>query len=172
VDVIDSEYSAFQKAVSTATDFQVVLKAHKNFIVNVLRLSLLDNSSIQEGIERILQVDLLMKSFQTILSNLVKVCLRFVAVCRLLHHSEEAEYNQDTSHENNRRNPKTHGYVINPPIYVPPEEFISIQKDFYSQVTFLFQIMRKVDSRGFMFRLDFNGFISKVAMELTLNPYK
>lgn len=97
----------------------------------------MDNSSIQEAFERVFQV-----------------CLRFVAVCRLMHEAESLR--SDGS---------------KPPIYVPPEEFGAIRKDFYAQVTFLFQIMRKVDSRGFMFRLDFNGYISKVAMEISLNPY-
>ena len=32
-----------------------------------------------------------------------------------------------------------------------------------SQVSYLFQLMRKVENRGFIFRLDFNGFISEVS---------
>ena len=137
--MIDSEYALLQKSMTSSDDFQTVLKAHKNFIANIVRLSLMDNSSIQEGLERILQV-----------------CLRFVAVCRLLHQAEEGQTETERQ----------------PPIYIPPEEFAAIRKDFFSHVTFLFQIMRKVESRGFMFRLDFNGFISKISMDLTLNPEK
>ena len=54
--MIDSEYVLLQKSMNSSDDFQSVLKAHKNFIANIMRLSLMDNSSIQEGMERVLQV--------------------------------------------------------------------------------------------------------------------
>ena len=68
---------------------------------------------------------------------------------------EERSYVEDNSSSSNDVK------KMLPLIYIPPEEFFSIRKEFFSQMTYLFNIMRKVDSRGFMFRLDFNGFLSK-----------
>lgn len=133
--MVDSEFCEFQEVIATAVDFQTVLRAHKNFVANVLRMSLIDNASVQEGIERVLQV-----------------CLRFIAVCRLLHRAEQAT--EET---------EVYSSKSDLLIFVPPEEFAAIHKEFYSQVLFLFQIMRKVESRGFLFRLDFNGFLSSMA---------
>ena len=125
VDVIDSEFSVLMKEVEAATDFQVVLRAHRNFLASLVRLAMVDNIAIQEAIERILQV-----------------CLRFVAVCRI----------------------RTQSGDLAPTIYeIPPEEMEAIQKDFYSHVLYFFQIMQKVENRGFVFRLDFNGYLSQMA---------
>lgn len=139
MDVVDSEYSTLQKEVATAADFQSVLRAHKTFTSNMLRLSLIDHTSVQEGIERILQI-----------------CLRFIAVCRILHQSEFLNEDIVSGCEDAPNAP---------PIYVPPEEFTHIRKDFFAQVSMLFQLMRKVESRGFIFRLDFNGYLSNASLE-------
>jgi hypothetical protein len=56
VDVIDSEYDELAVRIENSNSFQQVLRAHRNFIANILRLSMVDNLTIQEGIERILQV--------------------------------------------------------------------------------------------------------------------
>jgi hypothetical protein len=125
VDVVDSEFCALQEEVNTATDFRTVLQAHRGFLATVLRLSLVDNLSLQEAVEKVLHI-----------------CLRFVAVCRLQQQADE-----DLTAE----------------IFVPSEEMVAIRRDFFAQVTVLFTIMRNVDSRGFMFRLDFNGFLSTMA---------
>ena len=47
-------------------------------------------------------------------------------------------------------------------VVVPVEEVESVKKDFFAQISFLFQVMKKVENRGFMFRLDFNEFLSKM----------
>ena len=52
------------------------------------------------------------------------------------------------------------------PIILPPEELEAIHKEFFSHVSYLFQIMPKVENRGFMFRLDFNGFLSSLTTDM------
>jgi hypothetical protein len=186
VDVVDAEYAALQREMEAASDFQYVLRAHKHFLANVLRLSLLDNASVQEGLERILHI-----------------CLRFIAVCRLMHQSElgpgeQQEQEQMGSRQKHQQSaaaavtagargsgrgrsgggggaggsgvassitPPPAPAARVPPIYIPPEEVGSIRADFLLQVSLLFQVMRKVESRGFVFRLDFNGYLSNAALE-------
>ncbi len=114
VDVVDSEYSILQRDIATASDFQSVLRAHKTFTSNMLRLSLIDNTSVQEGIERILQV-----------------CLRFIAVCRIQHQVEDNQQSpsQPNDDESSRfrttssHTPTRENQVLlqSLPIYVPPE---------------------------------------------------
>ena len=64
----------------------------------------------------------------------------------------------------NNRNGNSGRVVKVLPIYIPPEEFIFIKKDFFQQISLLLHIMKKVDSRGFLFRLDFNGFLSSATI--------
>ena len=158
VDVVDSEFESLQREVQGATDFQMVLRAHRNFLATVLRVSMVDHLTVQEGVERVLQA-----------------CLRFIAVCRLLQQQEGVDQDGDLDDE--------HGYgdqggysasTQSPrsqlrerarrlPVIVPPEELEAVRKEYFSQVAFLLQVMRKVENRGFMFRLDFNGFMSQLA---------
>jgi hypothetical protein len=56
VDVIDSEFSVLQEVVAEAADFQTLLRAHRNFLAVIMRLTFVDNLTVQEGIERVLQV--------------------------------------------------------------------------------------------------------------------
>lgn len=132
VDVIDSEFTVLMKDVNAAKDFQTVLKANRNFLVSVVNLSMVENTAIQEAIERILQV-----------------CLRFVSVCKLLL-SKNPGGDIGVSH-----------------LIVPPEEMEAIQKDFYTHTLYFFQMMQKVENRGFMFRLDFNGYLSQMAVSIS-----
>lgn len=153
VDVVDSEYSTLQKDISEAADFQSVLRAHKTFTANMLRLSLIDHAAVQEGIERILHI-----------------CLRFIAICRILHRSEFLDVEDADDYPSSAQtSPHKNGgllsdaeriNMLHAPIYVPPEELDFIRKDFFAQVSLLFQLMRKVESRGFIFRLDFNNYLS------------
>ena len=134
-DVIDYEFSLLMKAISLSTDFQSVLRASRNFLASIVNLSMVDNTAIQEGIERILQV-----------------CLRFVCVCKIVQENFQPER------------------YISDILVVPPEELQAIQKDFYTHVLYIFQIMQKVENRGFMFRLDFNGYLSQTATSLASDP--
>jgi len=138
VDVVDSEFSSLQEQMIKASNFQDVLLAHRNFLSSVLRLSLVDNITVQEGIERVFHV-----------------CLRFVAVCRILHQQEDIIIGKS-------KNDKI------APIVIPPEEIEAIRKDFFSQISYLFAIMRKVENRGFMFRLDFNSYLSNIIAEIKI----
>ena len=52
------------------------------------------------------------------------------------------------------------------PVIIPPQEVQALRKEFFTQISYLFQVMRKVDNRGFMFRLDFNGYLSALANEI------
>ncbi len=131
---------------------------------------MIDNIAIQESIDRILQV-----------------CIRFVAACRLQSISEyQVDLAEDykTSFVQHKRSPapSPQGKGVNPPspftaatmkamqsppVYVPLEEFDAIKKEFYLQLSYLFQYMRKVETRGFLFRLDFNGFLSQASLQST-----
>jgi hypothetical protein len=161
VDVVDSEYGTLRREIAEATDFQAVLRAHKAFTANLLRLSLIDNLAVQEGIDRILHI-----------------CLRFIAICRIMHRSEflDVENTQEGAASAPSSPHKGTGELsdaeritlLQAPIYVPPEELEFIRRDFFAQVSLLFQMMRKVESRGFIFRLDFNNYLSAAAASGTL----
>ncbi len=128
---MDSEFCTLLRVISEATDFQTVLDAHQAFLASVLRLSMVDSPQLQDSLDRILHL-----------------CLRFIAVCRLQQQAEQqAAFPERLS-------------AAADVIFVPPEELEAIHKDFFAEVFLLFQILRNVDSRGFMFRLDFNGFLS------------
>lgn len=113
---------------------------------------MIDNIIVQEGIDRVIQV-----------------CLRFISVCKLLNQQE----NNNNTIEDEKigyftkyNNGITSSSIMNDNsnikaiIVVPLEEIEAINKDFISQISYLFTIMNKVDNRGFMFRLDFNNFFS------------
>ena len=120
--------------VRGAVDFQSVLRAHKNFIASIVRMSHIDNNVVQDAIERVLQI-----------------CLRFLAVSALHQHNEDVLQASADS-------PGPVGEVF----YLPHEEFAAIQKDFFMQVSYLLQLMKKIENRGFVFRVDFNGFFSQL----------
>lgn len=172
VDVVDSEYNAFQTELRHLQEFQAVLLAHRHFLANVLRLSMLDNQGIQENFDRLLHL-----------------CLRFVAACRIQARSEAAytgstsvnssgfqEENHHNHHQNSsfqsqesRRSPGSKqkaSAAYTAPVYIPPEEFEAIRKEFFQQIAYLLQFMKKVESRGFLFRLDFNGYLSQHCMNI------
>ena len=71
VDVVDSEYAQLMRDIEQAKEFQDVLRAHRNFLATVLKAALVDSLTVQDAVDRVLQA-----------------CLRFVAVCRLLHQQE------------------------------------------------------------------------------------
>ena len=127
-----------------------MLRAHRNFLATIMRLSSIDNLVIQEGIERVLQV-----------------CLRFIAVCRLLHQQEE-----NITPGNPQATTRSYSPLASDvkkrivPVVVPPEEIDGVRKEFFTQISYLFQIMRKVENRGLMFRLDFNGYLSALSEDL------
>lgn len=124
-----------------------------------MRLSSIDNLVIQEGIERVLQV-----------------CLRFIAVCRLLHQQGEGEKEGVGVGENTPESPKSNRRSFSPgsldvkkrrlPVVIPHEEIDGVRKEFFTQISYLFQIMRKVENRGLMFRLDFNGYLSALSEDI------
>jgi hypothetical protein len=150
-------------------DFQAVLRQHRLFLSNIMRLSMIDNIAIQESIDRILHV-----------------IIRFVAAVRL---QSISEYHVDLAADYQASFPNSPSAALRspapsplgksgrmsmsplssqfqshkslPPVFVPPEEFEAIRKEFYMQLSILFQYMRKVESRGFLFRLDFNGYLSQ-----------
>jgi Gamma tubulin complex component C-terminal len=151
VDVVDSEFCILLEETSNACDFQTVLRAHRSFIATVMRLSSVDNLLVQEGIERVLQV-----------------CLRFIAVCRLLHQQEgEASAPNTPRGLRHMGIPRTDDKDKRAaPVVIPSEEIEGVRREFFTQISYLFQIMRKVENRGLMFRLDFNGYLSALAEEM------
>ena len=152
VDVVDSEYALLLQEVDSAVEFQQVLRAHRNFLASVLKASLVDNTTVQDAIDRVIQA-----------------CLRFVAVCRLLHQQEGIERDGGLGEGEEfalfRRavSPTKVSTSTLLPVVVPTEEVESVRKDFFSQIVYLFTIMSKVENRGFMFRLDFNEYLSSLA---------
>ncbi|KAJ1428550.1 Spc98 family-domain-containing protein, partial [Ochromonadaceae sp. CCMP2298] len=166
VDVVDSEYAQLLREVEGAADFQAVLRAHRGFLSAILRLSLVDNVAVQEGIERVLQI-----------------CLRFLAVSRILQQVGQGEDEDEGMGWGSGRapsrggagglsrgDPSTAGGNAAPrlpprPIFVPPQEMQYIRADFFAQVALLLQGMRRVESRGCVFRLDFNSYLSNAALQ-------
>lgn len=182
--MVDSEFCTLQEEIESAAEFQTVLRAHRNFIASVTRLSSVDNLTVQEAIERVLQV-----------------CLRFVAICRLLHQQEDQDtskgWSADHPHEttgayddhagsgasasagdddgdgdgdykgnSGNSNSYSNRRKRQLPVIIPPEEIEGVRKEFFTQISYLFQVMRKVENRGFMFRLDFNGYLSELANDI------
>jgi hypothetical protein len=151
VDVVDSEFSALQKEMKSAHDFQLVMRAHRNFLAGVCRLSMIENATIQEGIDRVLHI-----------------CMRFIAVCRLLHQQEEEVYAYAARAGGGLYDSSTPDDPMPPPpITLPPEELDAIHSEYFAQIAYLFQVMQKVENRGFMFRLDFNGYLSSASVGRT-----
>jgi hypothetical protein len=168
--VVDSEFGELIRVISQATDIQVVLRTHKTFVANLFRLSLIDNASIQEAFDRI-----------------IHVCLRFIALLRImLDHAEERDiggtgfhHRGDVATSDNHDSTKLSTaaaaeakssiYSMSLPLFVPPEEIQAIGKEFFSQVAYLFHLMRSIDCKGFMFRLDFNGFLSSSSLSSQLS---
>ena len=113
------------------------MRAHRSFISNVLRLAMVDNAAVQECIDRILSI-----------------CLRFVSLCWYLEQQttitnvvNDSKYKLKSNNNDDEKD-------------LLKEELDLIYKDFISNTSYLFQIMRKVENRGFMFRLDFNSYLS------------
>ena len=135
VDSIDFQFNALMSKIDSSVDFQAVLRAHRNFIANMVSSVMVDNIAVQECIERILQV-----------------CLRFIAICKLIQDTEGSDLNDPDQ------------------LVVPSEEIQSVQKDFFSYVLYFFQIMQKVDSKIGLDQLDFNGYLSKIAPSNNISP--
>lgn len=131
VDVVDSEYVRLIEELSQANDFQMVLRLHRSYLANVLRLMCLDHVNIQETFER-----------------LFHLCIRFIC----LHHLQQQSLEENASHE--------------PPIVIPTEEMEDIYKEFIQQIAMLLQLMKKLDTRGFLFRLDFNNYFSNLILSM------
>eukprot|EP01041_Mallomonas_annulata_P006225 gene6225-12613_t len=143
VDVVDSEFSSLCTEINGSTDLQAVMRSHRNFITTIIRLSMIDNLSVQDGLDRILQI-----------------CLRFVSLCWYKDKDIDTDkgIDIDTEHSNSHSNSLFESNVLY-------EELESIQKDFISNTSSLFNMMRKVENRGFMFRLDFNGYLSNLFLK-------
>jgi len=118
-DVIASEYNELFEGVREARDLQVVMRLHRNFIASIVKLTMVENTVTQDGLERVLQI-----------------IYRFVALCWAV-----------TSAEN----------VPRDLLY---DELTYVQADYATQISFLFQIIRWIENRGLLTRLDFNNHFS------------
>lgn len=105
----------FIHIVETATDFQSITKAHRDFIANIIRLSMVDNMVVQESFERIFQL-----------------CLRFIAVIKILH--------EQLSPETDAKNERKHK-IRSRPVIIPQEELEAIEKDFTANIAQIFQVL-------------------------------
>jgi hypothetical protein len=161
VDVIDAEYERLCEEIESnrhsayvgpdsGTDkrhpqnFKSVLQAHKNYLATVVRLSMVDNVIVQDAIERVLHA-----------------CMRVVAVYHLLLEEDREQQGQGQEERHGDSNSSSGGTGS-----IPMQEVEALKKDFFTQMSYLLQIMRKVENRGFIFRVDFNGFMSEMASEV------
>eukprot|EP01041_Mallomonas_annulata_P008780 gene8780-18157_t len=120
VDVVDSEFSSLCTEINGSTDLQAVMRSHRNFITTIIRLSMIDNLSVQDGLDRILQI-----------------CLRFVSLCWYKDKDNDTDkgIDIDTEHSNAHSNSLFESNILY-------EELESIQKDFISNTSSLFNMMR------------------------------
>ena len=115
-------------------NFKTVLQAHKNYLAAVIRLSMVDNAIVQDAIERVLQV-----------------CLRFIAIYHYL-----MEEDQDVSRKQSEIEHETFNITdtessqsihhLKKQSSIPLQEVDALKKDFFSQISYFLQIMRKVET--------------------------
>jgi hypothetical protein len=103
---------------------------------------MIDHLGIQETIDRILFI-----------------CLRFIACVRI---QSDHENPQEGTSSGSASSPRAEESYV----FIPVEEYSNIQNEFFLQISFLFQTMKTLDSRGFLFRLDFNNYLSNQIMEM------
>ena len=115
-------------------NFKSVLQAHKHYLSAVIRLSMVDNAVVQEAIGRVLHC-----------------CMRLVALFQWLAEEREGLGGSDR--------PDT---GTNSSSGIPLAEVEALKREFFSQMWHLLQLMRKLEHRGFLFRIDFNGFMSEM----------
>lgn len=164
VDVIDSEFTRLVNEIQNSTDFQLVYKLHKAFLITVSRLAFIDHIAVLEVIEKILMIS-----------------VRFMALCRVKFMQESKLYKYPEQLFNSRAR-KDHIQQVNSsktsdgnnflskfrfdvPIVIPYEEITAIKTDYLKHVEQLFKIMARVDNHLFLFRLDFNSYFSKLFNE-------
>eukprot|EP00981_Chlorochromonas_danica_P010507 scaffold3243_cov173-Ochromonas_danica.AAC.40 len=138
VDVMDSEFTRLLDDLKTCRDFQSALTNHRHFLANIVRLTWLDQLALQENIDRILHL-----------------CWRFVASYQLL--VQSCGFGSTSADD-------VSSGKYNPPVIVPSQEFDNIIRDFFQQVQYLVHMMRSTETRGFLFRLDFNGYLSQFSI--------
>jgi hypothetical protein len=149
------------KEMKESNNFKDVLNLHKTYIATLLRLSMVDNLIVQEALDRV-----------------VHVCLRFLALCTV-----QEQLNADHNISSPPRGPrktslktsnKSKSFEVrgvsketaspaDKRVSVPIEEIEDIRRDFNRQSINLYQIMKKVENRGFIFRIDFNGYVSNLS---------
>lgn len=164
VDVIDVEFHRMMAQFDTVQDFPSILRLHRLFLANLSTQFFLDHQLLMETIERILHL-----------------IIRFIAVCRLIvrsEHPQEMTMATSTSLSQDHYSASNSGDPIIPsssdlaaqhwesmPIYVPPEEMESIRREFVNSISYLYQLMKKTENKGLLFRLDFNGYLSQLVAE-------
>lgn len=82
------------------------------------------------------------------IDSVLHLCIRFLCLCKLLMGEEAAQ---------------TSGGIV----VVPPEEFDALYTEFTTQLAYLIHMVKRVEggSQGFLFRLDFNGFMSGLQLQ-------
>lgn len=191
MDVIDSEFSELLKTVNEAVDMQIVLKTHRIFLSNVSKMSFIDNVNIQESFDRILQVCLRFISLCQLLyldqhyqlsqseyqekqrkaedifsSSFREANVKFMGENPrddIDHQSVMSSFTSLSSLITVDQNINAVSDKI--PLVIPPEELDAVRKEFFSQVSYLFHVMSMLETKGFMFRLDFNGYLSQLVQE-------
>lgn len=174
--MIDAEYERLIDEMKLANNFKDVLNLHKAFISSIVRLSMVDNTIVQDALDKV-----------------IHTCLRFVGISELQQKlsKQNAETNantnihrkisssvkgkkllkqgskdQEDSKVIDEQRKKLYPSTSIPPTTpsnIPMEEIEDVRREFYAQSLHLFQIMKKVENRGLIFRMDFNNFMSDMS---------
>ena len=155
VDVVDSEYAQLMRDLDEAGEFQHVLRAHRNFLATVLR--------------RPWWITLLCRMLLTACYRLVYDSLPYVAYYQQEGINEAATDDEYVHFHQGALSPSKISTTPLLPVVVPNEEVEAVRKDFFSQIVYLQTVMGKVENRGFMFRLDFNNYLSSLAQGALLS---
>lgn len=150
VDVVDSEYAVLMDNLQQAMNFHDAAKAHKQFLSAVLRSTMVDNAAVQENIEKMLHV-----------------CLRFLAVCALMKSNSDGDYTLSFASGSHAAASAAASTELPVPVLVPSSELTDIHEEYVMYMSVLFQSLAKMDNRGFLFRLDFNGHLSALIAHKT-----
>jgi hypothetical protein len=187
VDVIDSEFSVLINEIAEAQDFQTVLRIHRTFIVNIANFAMIDNEILTDAIERVLQITIRFIAVCRILNSADGDRGRGGDFSSGSSSSSSSRAGTERSqrHAYSGRAAAKPASASAPsgifmrqdekkiimenwrflPVVVPPEEMDSIRREFFSNISYLIQIMKKTENKGFLFRLDFNGYLSQVVAE-------
>lgn len=103
-----------------------------------------------------------MGGVQESVSGLLGYCVRLVACYDILKEMRGFGYSETMKSNGVSSVDGSMSSSYSPPPVLPPQELESIDKEFFKELRYLVIMMRRTESRGFLFRLDFNGYLSQL----------